>query len=192
MTIRAAALYRIVGNAQTFKLNEGKNEASRSNSEGERLESVKLVKNSGTFLTQLMMKLELCETTCPALDALACMVMEMSFGGAVAQFPVSDVTVLGEIVRHVIMFYKTYPELAAKIATMCGVGSILGGDRGCLLVTATQNARFKEIGELNNNFYRVSKAMGDSPDINLRAEFIAPKTHLFHPDSQFIRVVVTV
>lgn len=168
MTIRAAALYRIVGNAQTLKLDEGKN---------------------GTFLTQLMMKLELCETPCPALDALACMVMEMSFGGPLAQFPVSDVTILEEIVRYMIKFYKTHPELAAKISTMCGVGSILGD---CLLVTATQNARMREIGELNCDFYRISKAMGDSPDINVRAEFIAPKTHLFHPDSQFIRVVVTV
>jgi len=171
MTIRAAALYRIVGNAQTFKLNEGKN---------------------GTFLTQLKNKLEQCETPCPALDALACMVLEMSFGGALAHFPVSDVTILGEIVRHMIMFYKTYPELAAKIATMCDLDSILGGERGCPLFTATQNARFKEIGELNNDFYRISKAVGDSSDINVRAEFITPKTHLFHPDSQFIRVVVTV
>ena len=171
MTIRAAALYRIVGNAQTFKLNEGKD---------------------GTFLGQLMKKLDLCETPCPALDALACMVMEMSFVGAVAHFPVSDVAVLGEIVRYMIKFYKTHPELAAKIATMCGLDSILDGERGFPLFTATQNARFREIAELNNDFYRISKAMGDSSDINVRAEFITPKTHLFHPDSQFIRVVVTV
>jgi hypothetical protein len=171
ITIRAAALYRIVGNAQTFKLNEGKDV---------------------TFLSQLMKKLELCETPCPALDALACMVMDMSCGGALAQFPVSDVDVLGEIVRYMIKFYKTYPELAANIATMCGLNSILGDGYGCILVTLTQNARFREIAELNNNFYCISKAMGDSPDINVRTEFITMETHLFHPDSQFIRVVVTV
>ena len=163
-TIRAATLYRIVGNAQTVVLNEGKD---------------------GTFLNQL-----LSENQTPAIEALACMVMEMNLGGALAKFPVSDVYVLGEIVRYMISFYGTRPELAAKIAALCGI-AMIGDGYGCPLITAPRNARLREIAELNNNLHHISKMVKYSPDFIVRVEFITMET-VFHPESQFIRVVVTV
>ena len=166
-TIRAAAFYRIIGNAQTVMLDEGKN---------------------GTFLEQLMK--DVSQTPSPALDALGVMVLEMNVGGALAVFPVCDVAVLAEMIHYVIMFYKNNPVFANKIAIMCGFGAILGDGCDCPLVAAPRNARLREIAELNNEFRRISNAMGDS--LEVCTQFITMPTTVFHPESQFLRTVVNI
>jgi hypothetical protein len=165
-TIRAAAFYRIIGNAQTVVLNQGKN---------------------GTLLEQLMK--DISQTPSPALDALGVMVLEMNVGGALAVFPVCDVDVLAEMIHYIIRFYKNNPEFADKIAIMCEI-AILGDGLGCPLSTAPRSARLREIAELNNEFRRISNAMGDSLEVS--TEFITMRTTGFHPESQFLRTVVNV
>ena len=164
-TIRAAAFYRIIGNAQTVVLNEGKN---------------------GTFLEQLFK--EISQTPSPALEALCAMVMEMNTNGALAVFPVSDVVILAEMIRRIIVFYKSNPEFATKIALMCGI-AILGDGYGYPLVSAPRSARLREIAQLNNNFHNISKLMKDSSV--MCAEFTTMET-VFHPESQFLSVVVNI
>lgn len=166
-TIRAAAFYRIIGNAQTVVLNEGKN---------------------GTFLEQLMK--DISQSPSPALDALGVMVLEMNIGGALAVFPVCDVAVLAEMIHYIIGFYRRNPEFADKIAIMCGFGAILGDGYDCPLVAVPRNDRLREIAELNNEFCRISKATGDS--LEVCAEFITMRTTVFHPESQFLSVVVNI
>ena len=166
-TIRAATFYRIIGNAQTVILNEGKN---------------------GTFLEQLFK--EISQTPSPALETLCAMVMEMNTNGALAVFPVSNVVILAEMIRYIIVFYKSNPEFATKIAIMCGFGAILGDGYDCPLTAAPRNARLREIAELNNEFRRISKAMSDS--LEVCTEFITMRTTVFHPESQFLSVVVNI
>lgn len=93
ITIRAPALYRLVGNAQTIRTNEDDNVS---------------------FLDHV-----LGNGISPAIEELAGMAMEMNHGGALAHFPTEDVAILGEIVLYMIDYYRCHPDLASKIAIMC-------------------------------------------------------------------------
>lgn len=169
-TIRAAALYRIIGNAQTVVSKEGK---------------------KGAFLKQILNEFNNDESSA-TLDALGNMVIQMNHEGALAQFPIDDVDILGEMIIYIINYYRSNPELASKIATMCGISaidSIYGDGHRHQLMVATPNARFLELATLNDELYKLSKEI----DVKVRVEFfVNPDTHLFHPESQFIRVVANV
>jgi len=128
ITIRAPALYRLVGNAQTIRTNED---------------------DAVSFLDHV-----LGNGISPAIEELAGMAMEMNHGGALAHFPTEDVAVLGEIVLYMIDYYRCHPDLASKIAIMCK--SVIKGD-GHPLITLPRQSRMLEIAQLNDEFYKLSK-----------------------------------
>ena len=167
--VRAATLYRVLGNLQTLSLG------------GESL------------LDTLCAEVE----SPQHLKELVAMVIEMNAGGALACFPTTDTTVLGDMFLYIIRYIRERPELAAKISTMCGihkVGSILTGQGDgytCPLLYARSNGRVAEIAELNRQLYELSKKLDDSAEVAVHAEFYTVDNHVFHPESQFLRVVFT-
>lgn len=172
-TIRAAAFYRILGNADTVVPKDGEE----------------------SFMNHLMLESKKDGASVSAIETLIGMVIEMKHVGALATFPVEDADVLGEMVLYMIHHYSTRPELPTKIAAMCGLHQI-----GTILTDAgpgsgSSNSRIKrtqEIAVLNKHFYDLSQLVGQSHDVKIHTEFVVPDKHLFHPDSQFIHVIINV
>jgi len=172
--VRAATFYRVLGNLQTL---------SREVGEGSLLDTLCPGRKPLTYPQHI--------------EELSEMILEMIWSGAHAHFPTTDTKVLGDMFLYIIRYIRERPELAAKISTMCGihkVGTILFGQGDgytCPLTSVRSNGRVDEIAELNRQLYELSKKLDDSTEVAVQAEFYTVENHVFHPESQFLRLVFT-
>jgi len=123
--------------------------------------------------SELLEDAEVCEYK----RLLFSMIIQMNCDGAVAVFPTVDRAVLSEMVLYIAQYYKCHPEIASNISTMC---------------FGHENARSRETGVLNENLRKLGKLIGDRTDFTVSTEFVYKSAHIFHPDSQFIRVTAIV
>jgi len=170
MEFRAATWYRILGNLQTIQQNDGEN------------------------LLNTLMKIE---DIAPFQKNLMSMIIQMNCSSALACFPTDDLAELGDMVLYTARHYHLHPEAASKISTMCGIhklGSIMIGEGNtCPQLHRRSNGRIEEIASLNKNFLELSELIGDRySDVTIKAEFCEMENTIFHPESQYLRVIVTV
>lgn len=167
--IRAAALYRIVGNAQSVM----------SSNDGD----------DGSMQNELLKDADACERN----SLLLGMIFQMNCDAALAVFPTVDCAVLSKMVFYIAGYYKRHPEIASKISTMCfGHQVVVGDGYHCPTVLARSSARTRETALLNENFHKLGELISDHADVTVSTEFIDHPNHIFHPESQFIRVTAIV
>ena len=168
MEFRAAAFYRILGNLQTIHQKDGED------------------------LLNTLLKMK---DIAPYQEELAGMIMEMNCRGAMAIFPTDNLTELADMVLYIARYYYLHPEAAAKISTICGIpkagSTIVGDGHTCPLLSGSSNGRIQEIASLNNNFHQLSQIIGKNNDVKINVEFFEVENTIFHPESQYLRVIVT-
>lgn len=158
--LRAAAFYRIVGNAQSV-----------------------MASDDGNMQNELLKYADACERN----TLLFSMIFQMHHGAALASFPTTNCVVLSEMILYIARYYNRYPEVAFKISTMYfDDPGVVGDEYLC------PNARTRETALLNQNLHKVGELIGDRTDVTVSIEFIDQPNHIFHPESQFIRVTITV
>lgn len=163
--IRAAALYRIVGNVQSL-----------------------MSSDDGSIQNELLKDGDTCDRNLLLLG----MIFQMNCDTALAVFPTVDCAIISEMVFYIAGYYKRHSEIASKISMMCfgnQVASIVVGDG---YRSPKVPARTRETALLNENLHKLGELIGDYADISVSSEFIDQPNHIFHSESQFVRVTASV
>lgn len=168
--IRAAALYRILGNVHTV-----------------------MPDHDDTSMRNELLKEK---DAAQYKSLLYSMIYQMLHDSALAVFPTLDCVVLSEMMLYIARYYNRHSEVASKISTMClghQVASIMVGEECLSPVEPNRStARTREMALLNKKFHEFGKLVANRADVTVFTEFFNIHDHIFHPDSQFIRVTVTV
>jgi len=133
-----------------------------------------------------------------AVHHLLEMLLEMNTGSALAVFPTEDLRVLERMILFLLKYYQRNPYVSAKIWTLCGahtavahIGNRMGDGTQCPLVPARDQSRVMEIARLNHQLSDLAQKIKDVENPQVSVEFFKNKDHVFHPESQFIRVIVS-